>query len=108
MDELRGTLRYSAFIPSLRYSASCASFLLQAEKVAPQIGVRQDAEKRFAEGDKNQHRKNRVQVEDADANPIIVAQLVKEGMAWIPKSAPVKILKNNYFARTGVWIALTV
>jgi hypothetical protein len=47
-------------------------------------------------------------VEVADANPIIVAQLTKEGMAQIPKSALVKILKNNYFARTGVWIALTI
>jgi hypothetical protein len=47
-------------------------------------------------------------VEVANANPIIVAQLAKEGMARIPKFVPVKILKNYYFARTGVWIALTV
>jgi hypothetical protein len=49
-----------------------------------------------------------VQVEVADANPIIVAQLAKEEMARIPKFTPVKIFKNNYFAKTGVWIALTV
>jgi hypothetical protein len=47
-------------------------------------------------------------VEVVDANPIIVAQLAKEGMARIPKSASVKILKNYYFARTRVWIALTI
>jgi hypothetical protein len=47
-------------------------------------------------------------VEVADANPIIVSQLSKEEMAHIPKSMSVKILKNNYFARTGVWIALTI
>jgi hypothetical protein len=47
-------------------------------------------------------------VEVVDANPIVITQLVKEDMAWIPKSAPVKILENNYFARTGVEIALTI
>jgi hypothetical protein len=47
-------------------------------------------------------------VEIADANPIIVAQFSKEGMAQVPKSAPIKILKNNYFARMRIWIALTV
>jgi hypothetical protein len=47
-------------------------------------------------------------VEITDANPIIVAQLSEEGMAWIPKSMPIKILKDYDFARTRVWIALTV
>jgi hypothetical protein len=88
--------------------SSLTSFILQAEKVPPQIEVGLDVEIRLAEGDKNGHSKNRVLVEIADANPIIVAQLSKEGMARIPKSMPVKILKNNYFTRTGVWIALTV
>jgi hypothetical protein len=70
--------------------------------VPPQIEVGLDAEIRLAEGDKNRHSKNRVRVEVADVNPIIVAYLLKKRMAWIPKSMPVKILKNNYFARTGV------
>jgi hypothetical protein len=41
-------------------------------------------------------------VEVADANPIVVTQLMKKGMAQIPKSAPVKILEYNYFARARV------
>jgi hypothetical protein len=76
--------------------------------VPPQSEVGLDAEKRLTEGDENRHRQNRVQVEVADANPIVITQLAKEEMEQIPKSAPVKILKNNYFARTGVEIALTV
>jgi hypothetical protein len=51
---------------------------------------------------------HRVWVEIVDANPIIVAQLSKEGMTQIPKSTPLIILKNNYFTRMGFWIALTI
>jgi hypothetical protein len=81
--------------------SSCISFLLQAEKVLPQTKVGLDAKIRLVEGNKNRHQKNKVWVEIADANPVIVTQFSKEGMAWIPKSTPIKILKNNYFARTG-------
>jgi hypothetical protein len=88
--------------------SSRSSFLLQAEKVPPQIEVGMDAKIRLAEGNENGHRKNRVWVEIVDANLIIVTQFLKERMARIPKSAPIKILKNNYFTRTGVWIALTI
>jgi hypothetical protein len=41
-------------------------------------------------------------VEVADANPIVITQLAKKGMAWIPKSVPIEILEYNYFARAGV------
>jgi hypothetical protein len=75
--------------------SSCTSFPLQAKKVPPQIEVGLDAEIRLAEGDKNEHSKNRVWVEIANANPIIVAQLSKKEMARIPKSTPVKILKTT-------------
>jgi hypothetical protein len=68
----------------------------------PQIEVGLDAEIRLAECNKNGHGKNRVWVEIANANPIIVAQFLKEGMARIPKSTLIKILKNNYLARMGV------
>jgi hypothetical protein len=95
-------------ISPIYLGSSRSSFLLQAEKVPPQIEVGLDAEIRLAEGDKNGHSKNRVWVETTDANPIIVAQLSKEGMPRIPKFAPIKIHKNNYFTRTRVWIALTV
>jgi hypothetical protein len=61
-----------------------------------------DAEIRLAEGNKDKHRKNRIRVEIADANPIVVTQLSQKGMARIPKSAPIKIFKDNDFARTGV------
>jgi hypothetical protein len=67
-----------------------------------------DAKIRLAEGDKNGHSKNRVWVEITYANPIIVAQLSDEGMAWIPKSTLIKILKDYDFTRTRVWIALTI
>jgi hypothetical protein len=76
--------------------------------VPPQIEVGLDAEKRLAEGNENRHRQNRIWVEVADANPIVITQFTKKGMAQIPKSMPVEILKHNYFARVGVWIALTV
>jgi hypothetical protein len=75
--------------------------------VPPQIEVGLDAEIRLVEGNKNRHSKNRVLVEIVDANPIIVVQLSQKGMARIPRSAPIKILKDNDFTRTGVWIALT-
>jgi hypothetical protein len=41
-------------------------------------------------------------MELADANPIVITQFVKKGMARIPKSTPVEILEHNYFARAGV------
>jgi hypothetical protein len=47
-------------------------------------------------------------MEVADTNPIVITQLAKKRMAWIPKSMPVEILEHNYFARAGVWIALTI
>jgi hypothetical protein len=67
-----------------------------------------DAKIRLAEGNKDRHRKNRIRVEIADANPIVVTQLPQKGMARIPKSTPIKIFKDNDFARTGVWIVPTV
>jgi hypothetical protein len=75
--------------------------------VPPQIEVGLDAEIRLVESNKDGHGKNRVGAEIADANPIVVTQLLQKGMARIPKSAPIKILKDDDFARTGVWIALT-
>jgi hypothetical protein len=47
-------------------------------------------------------------MEVPDANPIVITQLAKKGMAWISESAPVKILEYNYFTGMGVWIALTI
>jgi hypothetical protein len=41
VDELRGTFRYSALIPSYRFRYT--SFLLEVEKVPPQIEVGLDA-----------------------------------------------------------------
>jgi hypothetical protein len=41
-------------------------------------------------------------VEITYTNPIIVAQLSDEGMAWIPKSTLIKILKDYDFTRTRV------
>jgi hypothetical protein len=43
--------------------------------VPPQIEVGLDIEIRLAEGDKDEYSKNRVGVEIADANPIVVTQL---------------------------------
>jgi hypothetical protein len=67
-----------------------------------------DAEIRLAEGDKDGYSKNRVRVEIAYANRIVVTQLPQKGMARIPKSSPIKIFKDDDFARTRVWIVLTV
>jgi hypothetical protein len=61
-----------------------------------------DAEIRLTEGNKDGHNKNRVGVDIADANPIVVTQLSQKGMSRIPKSEPIKIFKNNEFVRTGI------
>jgi hypothetical protein len=49
--------------------------------VPPQIEVGLDAEIRLIEDDKDRYNKNRVRVEIADANPIVVTQLSQKGMA---------------------------
>jgi hypothetical protein len=41
-------------------------------------------------------------VEIADANPIVVTQLSHKERRMIPKFVPIKIFKDNNFARTGV------
>jgi hypothetical protein len=76
--------------------------------VPPQIEVGLDAEIRLIEDDKDRYNKNRVRVEIADANPIVVTQLSQKGMAQILKSMPIKILKDYDFTRMRVWIALTI
>jgi hypothetical protein len=55
--------------------------------VPPQIEVGLDAEKRLTEGDKNRHRQNIIRMEVANANPIVITQLAKKGMAQISESA---------------------
>jgi hypothetical protein len=56
---------------------------------------------------KDGNNKNRVGVEIADANFIVIAKFAQKGLARISKSTPIEIFKDDNLARTGVWIVLT-
>jgi hypothetical protein len=69
--------------------------------VPPQIEVGLDAKICLTEGDEDGNSKNGVGVEIADANPIIIIELVQERVKGISKSAPIEIFKNSILPGWG-------